>query len=297
MPYPGEKPKPGGEPGIPEDWDNFPFEPYNPEDPENGGGEEMVDSYYDANGNLLSTPERVTRAEYDRRFALRNQQAMSKFDPNAGGGEGGANGNPQSMPASGLPYRPSYKFDPVPLFNAPEFKYDQTLDIPEFRYDHQFAPPKPGDIYDDPSYQFRYDQGAKAAQQAAAAKGTSRTGGQWKAMQDYGQNFASQEYGNIYGRARDTYGINFGAAKDAYDRMANEKMTEFGTNYGVARDVFDRNYTGAKDEYSPLFSQWQMRSNAEMRGADLGLQNMWREWERNNPSWVDYNTALGGYGR
>lgn len=56
------------------------------------------------------------------------------------------------------------------------------------------------DVYSDPSYQFRLQQGQDAIQSSAAAKGGLLTGATLKALQNYGQESASQEYSNAYNR-------------------------------------------------------------------------------------------------
>ena len=56
------------------------------------------------------------------------------------------------------------------------------------------------DIYDDPSYQFRVNQGNNAIQGSAAAQGGLLSGATLKALQGYGQDMASQEYQNAYNR-------------------------------------------------------------------------------------------------
>lgn len=56
------------------------------------------------------------------------------------------------------------------------------------------------DIYDDPSYQFRVNQGNNAIQSSAAAQGGLLSGATLKALQNYGQESASQEYQNAYNR-------------------------------------------------------------------------------------------------
>lgn len=52
----------------------------------------------------------------------------------------------------------------------------------------------------DPGYQFRLDQGLKATQGSAGARGLNGSGATLKALANYGQNQASQEYGNVYNR-------------------------------------------------------------------------------------------------
>lgn len=62
----------------------------------------------------------------------------------------------------------------------------------------------------DPGYQFRLQQGTQALDRSAASRGEALGGGQIKAAQQYGQDFGSNEYGNVYNRALGTYQTNFG---------------------------------------------------------------------------------------
>lgn len=56
------------------------------------------------------------------------------------------------------------------------------------------------DVYSDPSYRFRLQQGQNAIQSSAAAQGGLLSGATLKALQNYGQESASQEYSNAYNR-------------------------------------------------------------------------------------------------
>ena len=56
------------------------------------------------------------------------------------------------------------------------------------------------DIYSDPGYQFRLQQGQNSIQSGAAAQGGLLSGATQKALAGYGQDMASQEYGNAYNR-------------------------------------------------------------------------------------------------
>lgn len=56
------------------------------------------------------------------------------------------------------------------------------------------------DFNKDPGYQFRMDQGSQALQRSAAARGGLLNGGTLKALDRYGQDFASNEYSNAYNR-------------------------------------------------------------------------------------------------
>jgi len=52
----------------------------------------------------------------------------------------------------------------------------------------------------DPGYAFRLSEGQKALEQSAAARGGLLSGGAGKALTNYGQNAASQEYTNAFNR-------------------------------------------------------------------------------------------------
>lgn len=62
----------------------------------------------------------------------------------------------------------------------------------------------PANFQQDPSYQWRLQQGEKALQASAAAKGLLGTGQGLRDITDYGQNAASQEYQAAYNRFQDT---------------------------------------------------------------------------------------------
>ncbi len=64
---------------------------------------------------------------------------------------------------------------------------------------------------DDPSYQWRFQQGEDAIQKSAAARGSLLTGGTLKDLLNYGQNAASQEYGAQFGRQYQLADLGFRA--------------------------------------------------------------------------------------
>lgn len=51
-----------------------------------------------------------------------------------------------------------------------------------------------------PGYQFRLGEGLKALEGRGSAMGMTQSGAQQKAIQDYAQSMASDEYGNVLGR-------------------------------------------------------------------------------------------------
>lgn len=64
----------------------------------------------------------------------------------------------------------------------------------------------------DPSYQFRLNQGLDSVQSSAAAQGGLLSGSTLKALNNYAQDYASQEYGNAYNRLSNIVGMGQNAA-------------------------------------------------------------------------------------
>ena len=146
-------------------------------------------------------------------------------EPTGGGGGGGKGGGGGGGGYAG-PIAPDFNFKPVPGFTPPP----------------AFQRPNPDQLFNSPGYQFRVNQGNQALQNSAAAKGLTRTGGTLKDFIDYNQNFASQEYGQEFNRAR---------------------------------DIYDRTYQAQKDQFAPKLAEWQTLSQAEMAKALAAYQRPW----------------------
>lgn len=58
----------------------------------------------------------------------------------------------------------------------------------------------PSDFKTDPGYQFRLDEGNKAIDRAAGARGSRYSGATLKGLQRFSQDYASGEYGKAYDR-------------------------------------------------------------------------------------------------
>ena len=77
-----------------------------------------------------------------------------------------------------------------------------------------------GDYTADPGYAFRLSEGRKALAHQAAARGGAVSGQSLKAMQDYAQNSASNEFQNAYNRAFTSYGTDVARENQLYNRQA-----------------------------------------------------------------------------
>jgi hypothetical protein len=72
-----------------------------------------------------------------------------------------------------------------------------------------WKPPTEVTMQNDPGYQFRQQQGELAMNRSAAAKGNLLTGGTAAALQRYGQDYASNEFQNVYNRAANDFSTRY----------------------------------------------------------------------------------------
>lgn len=84
------------------------------------------------------------------------------------------------------------------------------------------------DFVKDPGYQFRMDEGAKGVEAGAASRGGLLSGAAAKALEQYSQGFASNEYGNAYNRYNTDQGNRYnrllgitGIGQNASNTVAN----------------------------------------------------------------------------
>lgn len=88
------------------------------------------------------------------------------------------------------------------------------------------------DLTQDPGYAFRLQEGQKALERSAAARGGLLSGGALREAQRYGQGMASQEYQNAYNRALTQYNTLAslaGVGQTTAGQMAGEAGT-YGAN-------------------------------------------------------------------
>lgn len=97
----------------------------------------------------------------------------------------------------------------------------------------------------DPGYQARLQFGTDAIQKSAAAAGSVVTGGTAKALDTYGQNFASNEYGNVYNRALNTYDTNYNAYNTNQTNQYNKLAALTGTGQATAANMAQQGQSAA----------------------------------------------------
>jgi len=94
-------------------------------------------------------------------------------------------------------------------------------------WDTPFNAPTDITMQNDPGYAFRLAEGQKILERSAAAKGNLLTGGTAKALERFGQDYASNEYGNVYERAMREYG-------QKYDIFQNNQANKYNRLAGLA---------------------------------------------------------------
>ena len=152
----------------------------------------------------------------------------------------------------------------------------------------------------DPGYAFRLSEGNRALNQAAAQRGGLISGNALKAAQRYGQDMASQEYGNAYQRALDVYNSQVKREATGYNRLASLA----GIGQTAAGDLASQAGTYGSNISSLASQTGQAQANALMAqgnarasayqgyGSALGqgIQGLY-----NNRNSLFGNSGSGGY--
>jgi hypothetical protein len=100
----------------------------------------------------------------------------------------------------------------------------------------------------DPGYQFRLQQGQNAIQNSAAARGGLLSTGTAKDLNNYAQGQASNEYGNVYNRALQTYGTNFNTFNSNNNNLYGRQMGVAGLGQSSAGALNSNLQAGAQNQ-------------------------------------------------
>jgi len=101
----------------------------------------------------------------------------------------------------------------------------------------QFVAPDGINFQNDPGYQERMKMGTDAIQRSAAARGGILTGGTAKALDQFGQDYASNEYQNVYNRALTGYGTNYGVWNNDNNNIYSRLMGLSGSGQQAANSL------------------------------------------------------------
>jgi hypothetical protein len=139
---------------------------------------------------------------------------------------------------------------------------------------YQFAPPSGQQVLnEDPGYQFRVQQGMKALEQTASARGGLVSGGQMKAAQQFGQDLASQEYQNAWQRALSKQGFNTQLAQygneQAYGRALQQNQDLYTRGLTENQMGYERARAANETEAARRLTEYQTNL-----GTLTGLRNI-----------------------
>ena len=102
----------------------------------------------------------------------------------------------------------------------------------------------PNNFQNDPSYQFRKQQGMDGLQSSAAAGGSLLSGAALKSLNEYNSNLASQEYGNAWSRDQaeknNLFNVLGGNRSQDYQLFSNEdsrKYNQYANMAGVGQQT------------------------------------------------------------
>lgn len=140
------------------------------------------------------------------------------------------------------------------------------------------------DFTTDPGYQFRLEQGMRALNASAAAKGMGMSGANIKGATEYGQNLGSQEYQNAFNR----YQTNRASQLDPLFKLytggqsaAAQSATQAGnlgqnlgqTYTGLGQGLGQAAVAGGNAQASGYINQANAMTNALNQGASSYMQN------------------------
>jgi hypothetical protein len=128
-------------------------------------------------------------------------------------------------------------------------------------------------FHTDPGYQFRLQQGQGQISNQASAAGNQQSGATQEALARYNQNFASNEYNNVYNRALGTYQTNMGnlGAAGSLGQNAANQLGAYGMNYGGTLAQLGQNYGSQAANYSQNFGENQAGLAVARGNANAGM--------------------------
>jgi len=158
---------------------------------------------------------------------------------------------------------------------------------------------KPFQYQEDPGYQFRMQQGQDALQSSAAVRGGALSGAALKELAGYGQQMASQEYGQAYNRYMQGQQLGMQAGQQSFAQDAALANIGLGTqqqlgNIGMAQGgafsdlALQKGNVQAAGAMAPIDIQFQQQQLANQKQA---MQN-----KKQSGLLGALGTAIGGLG-
>lgn len=150
-------------------------------------------------------------------------------------------------------------------------------------YSGTFTAPTGLTEQNDPGYQARLKLGTDALERSAAARGSVLTGGTAKALDTYAQDYASNEYGNVYNRALQDYTTKYNAYNTDQANQFNRLAALSGVGQTAANQLASSGQAASNNISSNLLGTaanvGQQINNAGAATASgyVGAGNAWNQ--------------------
>ncbi len=209
--------------------------------------------------NIVSDQQRLALAENQRQFdtTQKNLAPWLQTGQRALGSlESQLNSGAYNMPdyQAGT-YDPGADYNPGADFNYGSFNFN------------------PGDLQNDPGYKFQMQEGVRARDQGAAARGGVLGGNQARALTAYGQGLGAQSYGDAYTRALQGYQTNYGTAYNNYGMNNTNRQNAYNINQGNRQSAFQMNEGNRLGAYQQNNQNRQQQFGRYSQLAGLGQQS------------------------
>lgn len=151
------------------------------------------------------------------------------------------------------------------------FNYGQALP-PGYQTPAPFQAPTLAQAQQNPGYQFALQTGVGAMESSASAKGLTGSPATLKAINDYAQNFAQQNYANVLNQQQGIYGLNTQTGLQGYQANLSGQQQGYGQALGTAQQnaQTDLNYNQAN--VGNQLSAYQANQQTALSAAQLNAQ-------------------------
>lgn len=209
---------------------------------------------------------------------------LTQVNMPSGGGFGGlggfGNGQPTYIDAQGNPVSDVNAYmaaNPLPTAQGGA----QPADFGKYAKDFAMS-----DFTEDPGYAFRQSEGLKALDRSASARGGLLSGGALKGIQRFGQDLASQEYGNAFNR----YQTNRSNQLNPLQSLMGAGQTATNTLTSASQQQGQNSATNAYNAGQARASGYVGSANA-LSGALSGVAGAAQGYQQNQM----LQNYLGGY--
>ena len=180
-----------------------------------------------------------------------------------------------------VPQAGDYRWTPGQGPRAADYRYapGQTPNAADYRYTPGAVPTLSGAalLANDPGVQFRLDRARNALEGSAAARGSALSGPALAALQEQGQDLASQEYGNAWQRASQQAQMRESWQQQATQQNFGQAMSAAQLREQLQQVATQQGWSQAQTE--AVFRD-QMAQQASQQGYAQALQGQGQQWQQ-----------------